>query len=318
MLSLEAFFDRLQRPLPWGLGQQLAVRREEWETDPRWQAFVAWRQKVDVQRSLTVTDAGVVVAGQEVEDTAGLADALRGFMPWRKGPFRIGGVDIDAEWQSQMKWDRLRPFMGKLEGRSICDIGSGNGYYAMRACTEGIRHALAVDPTLIYVMQCHAAASFMPDLPLAMEPLGFEDCVHLPATFDQVWLFGILYHHPDPVTVLRGAAQLLRRGGRLLVETIVVEGPPGWALVPERLYAGAKSFWYLPTMEALVEWGRRADLDIVKASEPEYTTVDEQRLTAWRTGGESLAEGLDPADSRRTIEGYPAPQRVIVVMKRRG
>jgi tRNA (mo5U34)-methyltransferase len=318
MLSLEGFFDRLQRPLPFELGQRIRARREEFEQDPRWQAFASWREKVDVERSLSVTNDGVVVAGAEIEDRDGLTNALRGFMPWRKGPFRIGGVDIDAEWQSQMKWDRLRPFMGDLAGKSICDIGSGNGYYTMRACTEGIRHAVAVDPTMIYVMQCHALASFMPELPLAMEPLGFEDCEYLPATFDQVWLFGILYHHADPVSVLRGAAQLLRRGGRLLVETIVVEGPPGWALVPERLYAGAKSFWYLPTMAALVEWGRRADLDVVEASEPEYTTVDEQRLTEWRTGGESLGEGLDNADPRLTIEGYPAPQRVILSLKRRG
>lgn len=34
---------------------------------------------------------------------------LRSFMPWRKGPFNIFGIDIDAEWRSEQKWNRLLP-----------------------------------------------------------------------------------------------------------------------------------------------------------------------------------------------------------------
>ena len=40
------------------------------------------------------------------------------------------------------------------------------------------------------------------------------------------------------------------------------------------------------------------------------TTSEEQRSTEWMSF-ESLAEALDPQDSSRTVEGWPAPRRVV-------
>ena len=37
-----------------------------------------------------------------------LENALRGLMPWRKGPFKFGPIDLDTEWRSDLKWDRLQ------------------------------------------------------------------------------------------------------------------------------------------------------------------------------------------------------------------
>jgi tRNA (mo5U34)-methyltransferase len=42
------------------------------------------------------------------------------------------------------------------------------------------------------------------------------------------------------------------------------------------------------------------------------TTIDEQRATDWMTF-QSLTDFLDPSDSSKTIEGYPAPRRAVVV-----
>jgi tRNA (mo5U34)-methyltransferase len=42
------------------------------------------------------------------------------------------------------------------------------------------------------------------------------------------------------------------------------------------------------------------------------TTPEEQRATPWSTG-HSLKESLDPNDPSRTVEGHPAPRRVLVV-----
>ncbi|MFO7552878.1 MAG: DUF1698 domain-containing protein, partial [Haliea sp.] len=44
------------------------------------------------------------------------------------------------------------------------------------------------------------------------------------------------------------------------------------------------------------------------------TTVEEQRATEWMRF-QSLADFLDAEDSRRTIEGYPAPRRAIVTAR---
>ena len=41
------------------------------------------------------------------------------------------------------------------------------------------------------------------------------------------------------------------------------------------------------------------------------TRIEEQRTTPWMQF-ESLEQALDPRDSNRTIEGYPAPVRAIV------
>jgi tRNA (mo5U34)-methyltransferase len=42
------------------------------------------------------------------------------------------------------------------------------------------------------------------------------------------------------------------------------------------------------------------------------TTGNEQRRTPW-VNTESLADFLDPGDNRKTIEGYQAPVRAVVI-----
>jgi len=41
------------------------------------------------------------------------------------------------------------------------------------------------------------------------------------------------------------------------------------------------------------------------------TDASEQRKTEW-IEGQSLEDFLDPNDTSKTVEGYPAPQRVYV------
>ncbi|MDI5166017.1 DUF1698 domain-containing protein, partial [Salmonella enterica subsp. enterica serovar Montevideo] len=43
-----------------------------------------------------------------------------------KGPFSLYGVDIDTEWRSDWKWDRVLPHLSDLTGRTILDVGCGN------------------------------------------------------------------------------------------------------------------------------------------------------------------------------------------------
>ena len=48
-----------------------------------------------------------------------LKNAVDGLHPWRKGPFRLFGLEIDAEWRSDLKWNRIKPALGELRGRKI-------------------------------------------------------------------------------------------------------------------------------------------------------------------------------------------------------
>ncbi|RLB89377.1 MAG: tRNA 5-methoxyuridine(34)/uridine 5-oxyacetic acid(34) synthase CmoB, partial [Deltaproteobacteria bacterium] len=63
-------------------------------------------------------------SGGKSDGKKDLHGKLAQLSPWRKGPFNIFGVDIDTEWQSWMKWDRLLPHLPELSGRRILDIGS--------------------------------------------------------------------------------------------------------------------------------------------------------------------------------------------------
>jgi len=73
---------------------------------------------------------------------------LMNLSPWRKGPFSLYGINVDAEWRSDWKWQRLIPFITNLEGRTVLDVGCNSGYHLWRMIGAGAK--LAVGLTL-----CH-------------------------------------------------------------------------------------------------------------------------------------------------------------------
>ena len=80
--------------------------------------------------------------------------------------------------------------------------------------------------------------------------------------------------------------------------------------------ASATVLQYLyPTFTALLAWLEKAGFADARMLDISKTTTAEQRSTAWMTF-ESLQEALDPGDPTRTIEGWPAPRRVIVTALR--
>jgi tRNA (mo5U34)-methyltransferase len=266
-------------------------------------------------------DGTVVVAPalQHSPHEAVVRQALEALIPWRKGPWNIAGISVDAEWDSRAKWERLAPLLPPVRGKRVLDIGCNNGWYGWHLLADtpsgGASAVVGVDPTALYMAQHALVQHLAPDPRHIVEPIGLAALEGVGPVFDVVLLMGILYHHPDPVQVLRLARSLLAPGGRLVVETIVVAGDDPVAWVPEGRYAGANGFWLLPTNRALRAWLKRSDLRVLTQDTPTPTTPVEQRGTAWRPGA-SLAEGLDPNDPGRTVEGLPAPLRTIIVAAR--
>lgn len=242
-------------------------------------------------------------------------DALMALQPWRKGPWHFADVRIDAEWRSDWKWHRIRSLLPDLEGETVFDIGCNNGYYGHRLVDAGARAVIGLDPQPMYVAQALCAEMLMPERPVVTLPGGLEDLVHCRGSASLLLLMGILYHRTDPLETLRLCAQSLTRGGKLLIETIVIAGDDTTALFIPQRYAGAKGFYWLPTRACLHAWLRRANLRILQETDVTPTTHEEQRSTAWRAG-DSLNEGLDPNDPSRTIEGHPAPLRIALVCTR--
>jgi tRNA (mo5U34)-methyltransferase len=73
-----------------------------------------------------------------------------------------------------------------------------------------------------------------------------------------------------------------------------------------------RNVWFLPTIAGLTTWLRRSGFGDIEVVDQSVTTTDEQRATEWMTF-ESLREALDPDDPGRTVEGWPAPRRVVVI-----
>ena len=102
----------------------------------------------------------------------------------------------------------------------------------------------------------------------------------------------------------------------LVLETLVIDGGQGQALVPDGRYAKMRNVWFIPAVPLLERWLRRVGFSGVRTVDVSVTRRNEQRATEWMTF-ESLADFLDPADSSRTIEGYPAPRRAVLIAESR-
>jgi tRNA (mo5U34)-methyltransferase len=76
-----------------------------------------------------------------------------------------------------------------------------------------------------------------------------------------------------------------------------------------------KNVWFLPTCALLERMLHRCGFDRVEVVDVTQTTVEEQRQTEWMTF-DSLDSFLDVDDPNRTVEGYPAPLRAIVLARR--
>lgn len=261
----------------------------------------------DYSRWQDVVDAVEGAAGDHVA----LKSLLLALSPWRKGPFDIAGVHIDTEWRSDLKWSRVEDAIAPLSGRNVLDVGCGNGYYGLQMRAAGANTVIGVDPTILFVMQFLALNTFLCQQNLFVLPIRLHE-LPLPArVFDTTFSMGVLYHQRSPIDHLRQLRQTLRPDGQLVLETIYVPGAESYACTPADRYARMRNVWLLPTVAELCTWLRRVGFEDVDVVDKSVTTTDEQRATEWMTS-ESLREALDPDDSSRTIEGWPAPHRIVI------
>ena len=247
------------------------------------------------------------------DDTRSLLEQdLRILMPWRKGPFSLFGIDINTEWHSDWKWDRVQPHIKSLAGKQVLDIGCGNGYYALRSYGQGAELVIGVDPGQKYIMQFYVMKKYLGEIPVHLLPLGIEDIPPALHAFDTVFSMGVLYHRRSPLDHLIELRDCLKPGGELVLETLVIEGDVNSVLLPAGRYQQMRNVWFLPSCDALVLWLERCGFKNVRVVDVCKTTTAEQRATDWMTF-DSLEKFLDPNDHNKTIEGYPGPMRAVVL-----
>ncbi|HLV78221.1 MAG TPA: tRNA 5-methoxyuridine(34)/uridine 5-oxyacetic acid(34) synthase CmoB [Marinobacter sp.] len=246
---------------------------------------------------------------------AGLEAGLRGLMPWRKGPFEFFGTYVDTEWRSDWKWDRVLPHLSDLKGRTILDVGCGSGYHCWRMAGAGARRVVGIDPGLLFMFQFLAVRGYLGEVPVDFLPVRMEDLPDHLAMFDTTFSMGVLYHRRSPLDHLLELKGTLRPGGELVLETLVVDGPEGYSLMPEDRYGQMRNVWFLPSCPTLLRWLDRTGFRNARVVDVSETTTEEQRRTDWMRFN-SLADFQHPEDPSRTIEGYPGPRRATFIAEK--
>jgi tRNA (mo5U34)-methyltransferase len=178
----------------------------------------------------------------------------------------------------------------------------------------GARAVIGIDPTILYVLQFLAVQHFARVPNAFVLPLRMSELPGNARRFDTTFSMGVLYHQRSPLDHLRELKGTLRQGGQLVLETIFVPGEESYACTPAERYARMRNVWLLPTIAELTTWLARTGFTDIEIADQAVTTTDEQRSTEWMTF-ESLAEALDPDRPDWTVEGWPAPRRVIALAK---
>ena len=241
-----------------------------------------------------------------------LLEQLKTFHPWRKGPYDVFGINIDTEWRSDWKWDRLKDHIAPLDKRLVLDVGCGNGYHCWRMLGSGAKMVVGVDPLLLNVLQFQVIRKLMGETPVYVLPMTLEQIPAETKAFDTVFSMGVLYHRRSPIDHLLELKDCLQSGGELVLETLVVDGKDGEVLMPEGRYAKMRNVWFLPSCETLISWMKRCGFKNCRVIDVSTTTIEEQRATEWMQF-HSLAEFLDQDNPELTCEGLPAPKRAIIL-----
>ena len=267
--------------------------------------------QIDLLNSVTAESEQPISIG----DQQRITQLLKNMMPWRKGPFHLYGINIDTEWRSDWKWERLIPHINNLAGKIVLDVGCNSGYHLWRMVGAGAKLAVGIDPMALYLCQFEAIRKLLGnDQRAHLLPLGIEELPKLNA-FDTVFSMGVLYHRRSPLDHLFQLKDQLVDGGQLVLETLVIDGDLHQALMPGERYAQMRNVYFIPSVPTMINWLHKCGFSDVKMVDKSVTSLDEQRKTEWMTS-DSLADFLDPNDSSKTIEGYPAPMRAVFIAKK--
>jgi tRNA (mo5U34)-methyltransferase len=296
----------------------LHEERQRWVNQEK-KGFLRYRRPFEFLSALKtehVDCTGDVISlgrADEIDETGreAVRRNLQAFMPWRKGPFSVFGIDIDAEWQSNRKWQRLLPVLPDLREKNVADIGCNNGYYMFRMAEHRPRFVLGLEPSVQHYY-CFKALNGIAGIgQLNIDLLGVEHLPLFPACFDVIFLMGVIYHRPSPIDTLRDIHTALTPGGTLILESQAIPGEGSLALFPEATYAKAPGIYFIPTGRCLVNWLRKAGFAQVELFCSHPMSSEEQRQTEWMTF-ESYSDFVRPDNPRLTVEGYPAPHRVFL------
>jgi len=266
------------------------------------------------------TDVNVTSDAITASLTSGLPNevllaACQQLIPWRVGPYQLGDHLIDSEWRSDRKWCRIAPIIGSVKNQRVADIGCSNGYFLFKLSQFKPEIAMGFDPIARCWLQFSLLQSIFQIPELGFIPAGLKAMGIFPNFFDLIICMGVLYHQRDPIAACQQLFDATKPGGRVFLESLVIDQTGSHLLRPRDRYAKMRNAWVIPSPDALVSLMEEAGFVDIELHRFGPITSAEQRRTRWAPY-ESLSDFLDPHDSSKTVEGYPAPHSAAVLARR--
>jgi len=112
-------------------------------------------------------------------------------------------TQIDTEWRSDSKWERLQRALPELEDMVVCDLGYGNGYFMYRMLEHSPKLVVGIDPNLHAWLEFCLFQRISGVENVKFEYLRGDVMASLPGMFDVVICPGAMYHTPDPIGMLK-------------------------------------------------------------------------------------------------------------------
>ena len=186
-----------------------------------------------------------------------------------------------------------------LRGARVLDVGCGAGLLSEAMAREGAQvTALDLAPELVEIARLHLLESRL-QVDYRLQSVE-EIAVEMPEGFDVVACMEMLEHVPDPGSVLRACAALLRPGGTLVVSTLnrtplaFAAAIVGAEYIAGLLPRGTHDYKSFIRPAELAAWLREAGFELIDVSGLGY---DPLRRKAWvdkRTGINYLACAVRP------------------------
>jgi 2-polyprenyl-6-hydroxyphenyl methylase / 3-demethylubiquinone-9 3-methyltransferase len=121
----------------------------------------------------------------------------------------------------RLDWIERRLGPAGVRGKAVLDVGCGGGILAEAMARRGAAAVLGIDLAVkpLKVAQLHALEAGVENIDyreVAVEALAAEQ----PGSFDLVTCMEMLEHVPDPASVVRACAALVKPGGQVFFSTL--------------------------------------------------------------------------------------------------